>query len=43
MAFEGCTEVQGYLFGKPLPAQDVERLYLRASRGAGAPGVASAA
>ena len=43
VAFEGCTEVQGYLFGKPLPAQDVERLYLRACRGAEAPGVASAA
>jgi EAL domain-containing protein (putative c-di-GMP-specific phosphodiesterase class I) len=42
VAFEGCTEMQG-LFSKPLPAQDIERLYLRASRGAEAPGVASAA
>ena len=44
VAFEGCTEMQGcYLFGKPLSARHVERLYLRASRGAEAPGVASAA
>jgi EAL domain-containing protein (putative c-di-GMP-specific phosphodiesterase class I) len=43
VAFEGCTEVQGYLFGKPLPARTSNVLYLRASRGAEAPGVASAA
>jgi EAL domain-containing protein (putative c-di-GMP-specific phosphodiesterase class I) len=43
VAFEGCTEMQGYLFSKPLPAEDIERLHLRACRGAEAPGVASAA
>jgi predicted signal transduction protein with EAL and GGDEF domain len=46
VAFEGCTEMQGYLFGKPLPAEDVERLYLRhlrPCRSAAAAGVASAA
>ncbi|HEU0059921.1 MAG TPA: EAL domain-containing protein [Hyphomicrobiaceae bacterium] len=43
VAFEGCTEMQGYLFSKPLPAHDVERLYLRPYRRAGAPGAASAA
>jgi diguanylate cyclase (GGDEF)-like protein len=24
---EGCTEMQGYFFSRPLPARDVERLY----------------
>lgn len=43
VTFEGCTEMQGYLFGKPLPAEAIERLHLRACRGAEAPGVASAA
>ena len=25
---EGCTEMQGYLFSRALPAQQIEQLYL---------------
>jgi diguanylate cyclase (GGDEF)-like protein len=29
---EGCTEMQGYLFSKPLPANEIERLFVSGHR-----------
>ena len=29
---EGCTEMQGFLFSKPLPLAEIERLFLSQER-----------
>jgi diguanylate cyclase (GGDEF)-like protein len=38
IASEGCTEMQGFLFSKPLPAHEIERLFLSGRRPRKAPG-----
>ena len=36
IASEGCTEMQGFLFSKPLPAREIERLFLSGNEKASA-------
>jgi EAL domain-containing protein (putative c-di-GMP-specific phosphodiesterase class I) len=38
---EGCTEMQGFLFSKPLPAGEIERVFL-SGRGTAAGGIVAA-
>jgi EAL domain-containing protein (putative c-di-GMP-specific phosphodiesterase class I) len=35
---EGCTEMQGFLFSQPLPAHEIERLFLSGREAPTAPG-----
>jgi len=35
---EGCTEMQGFLFSQPLPAHEIERLFLSGHEAQKAPG-----
>jgi EAL domain-containing protein (putative c-di-GMP-specific phosphodiesterase class I) len=32
IASEGCTEMQGFLFSRPLPILEIERLFLTAHK-----------
>ena len=32
IALEGCTEMQGFLFSKPLPHHEIDRLFLSQRR-----------
>jgi diguanylate cyclase (GGDEF)-like protein len=38
IASEGCTEMQGFLFSRPLPAHQIERLFLSGHEAPKAPG-----
>src|SRR5467141_3811218 len=38
IASEGCTEMQGFLFSQPLPAHEIERLFLSGHEAQKAPG-----